>query len=583
MASSRKSVEPLSIAHGAPRVALYLRVSTDRQVKGDVSLPSQRKLTRQHSLQQGWEIVEEYVEPGLTADDRRPVFQQMIERACDADHPFDIILVHAFSRFYRDHVGMELTVRKLRKHGVTVISMTQVVGEDPSSQLVRQMIGLFDEYSSKENAKQVTRAMRENASQGFWNGATPPLGYTIVAAEQRGQKIKKKLAVDAIEAELVHLIFRLYLEGDSETGAPPMGIKDVVSWLNAKGYQTRQGGSFGVGALHHVLTNTAYTGRWKYGVRNSKTGEKHPEASIVEIAVPRILDDAVFDAAQTKLKAHNPRMTSVRANAGPILLTGLAVCAHCGAGMTQRTGTSKNGRVYTYYTCGSRAQKGKTACPGNSIPMPLLDDLVVDAVNSQLLRPERLAVLLEDLMARQTERAGAIDARIADLKKKADDADERLRRLYKLVEDGFAEMDEPLRERIGVLQEERKLAQGALDRAIDLATARSTITEEKIAAFARLMREKLSAGDVMFRKNYLRAILGAIEVHADKVRILGSKDVLQAAVANENLKQNGVQSFGPKWRTRRDSNSRPLPSEGGRFRISTPIAICRICPKAQQI
>jgi len=122
-------------------------------------------------------------------------------------------------------------------------------------------------------------------------------------------------------------------------------------------------------------------------------------------------------------------MTSVKANAGPILLTGLAVCANCGAGMTQRTGTSKNGRVYTYYTCGSRTQKGKTACPGNSIPMPLLDDLVVDALNSKLLRPDRLASLLENLISRQTERAGAIDARIADLKNKAEDADERLRRL----------------------------------------------------------------------------------------------------------------------------------------------------------
>lgn len=562
MASSETVIKQRPVAVGAPRVALYLRVSTDRQVKGDVSLPSQRKLTRSHCLHQGWEVAEEYVEPGLTADDRRPVFQQMVERACDPDHPYDIILVHAFSRFYRDHVGMELTIRNLRKHGVAVISMTQVVGEDPSSQLIRQMIGLFDEYSSKENAKQVTRAMRENAAQGFWNGATAPLGYTIVAAEQRGQKIKKKLAVDAIEAELVHLIFRLYLEGDRETGASPMGIKEVVSWLNARGYQTRKGGSFGVGALHHVLTNTAYTGHWKYGVRNSKTGEKHPEESIVEIAVPRILDDAVFDAAQTKLKAHNPRMTSVRANAGPILLTGLAVCAHCGAGMTQRTGTSKNGRVYTYYACGSRAQKGKTACPGNSIPMPLLDDLVVDAVNSQLLRAERLTVLLEDLMARQTERSGAIDARIADLAEQADGADQRLRRLYKLVEDGFAEMDDPLRERIADLQKERDLAQGALERARNLAGVRNTITEDKIAAFAKLMREKLSSGDIIFRKNYLRSILGAVEVHPDKVRLLGNKDVLQAAVANENLKQNGVQSFGPKWRTRRDSNSRPLPSEG---------------------
>lgn len=59
--------------------------------------------------------------------------------------------------------------------------------------------------------------MTENARQGFWNDATPPLGYTIVEAERRGQKIKKKLAIDPVEAETVRLIFRLYLEGDAAT------------------------------------------------------------------------------------------------------------------------------------------------------------------------------------------------------------------------------------------------------------------------------------------------------------------------------------------------------------------------------
>jgi len=40
----------------------------------------------------------------------------------------------------------------------------------------------------------------------------------------------------------------------------------------------------------------------------------------------------------------------------------LAVCATCHAGMMLRTGTSKNGRVYRYYTCSSCATKGKTVC-----------------------------------------------------------------------------------------------------------------------------------------------------------------------------------------------------------------------------
>jgi site-specific DNA recombinase len=48
-----------------------------------VSIPSQRDLTTRHCLSNGWTVVDEYVEPGATAtDDRRPVFQAMLERAC---------------------------------------------------------------------------------------------------------------------------------------------------------------------------------------------------------------------------------------------------------------------------------------------------------------------------------------------------------------------------------------------------------------------------------------------------------------------------------------------------------------------
>jgi DNA invertase Pin-like site-specific DNA recombinase len=101
------------------RAALYLRVSTGRQADGDVSLPSQRDLTQRHCEREGWNVVDEYVEPGATGtDDRRPAFQAMLDRACDADRPYDVIVVHSFSRFFRDGATMELTIRKLRRHGV---------------------------------------------------------------------------------------------------------------------------------------------------------------------------------------------------------------------------------------------------------------------------------------------------------------------------------------------------------------------------------------------------------------------------------------------------------------------------------
>ena len=537
------------------RAALYLRVSTGRQAKHDVSLPSQRKLNTDFCGREGWSVVDEYVEPGLTAtDDRRPAFQAMIDRACDPDHPYDVLVVHAFSRFYRDGAEMELIIRKLRKHGVEVASVTQPNGDDPSAAMIRQIIGIFDEYTSKENGRQVTRAMTENARQGFWNGATPPLGYTIVEAERRGQKIKKKLAIDPVEAETVRLIFRLYLEGDPATAMPPKGIKEVVKWLNGHGYRTKTGGTFGVGPMHHILTNTAYVGRWHYHSRNSKTGRKHPTEEVVEVPVPPILEDSVFTAAQAKLAANNPRVSPVRAVSGPILLTGIATCSHCGGGMTQRTGTSTTGRVYAYYTCATRAQKGPTACKGNTIPMAYLDDLVLTALNEKLFAPERLAELLAAMAAKRSQRSDAHSGRLVALQVEVDTAKERLQRLYALVEEGLAEMDDLLRERIGILKADRENAQAALDRARREAGGEAALDPEKIAGFGRLMRDVLENADNPTRKAYLRSLLN-VEVGPAKVRITGSRETLYAAANASPSSGEVVQFSGLKWRARRDSNS----------------------------
>lgn len=77
--------------------------------------------------------------------------------------------------------------------------------------MMRRVMTLFDEYQSRENGKHTLRAMKENARQGFWNGALPPIGYRIVEAENRGAKVKKTLAIDPMHADTVRMIHRLAL------------------------------------------------------------------------------------------------------------------------------------------------------------------------------------------------------------------------------------------------------------------------------------------------------------------------------------------------------------------------------------
>jgi site-specific DNA recombinase len=230
----------------ASRAALYLRVSTMRQAEVDLSIPDQKLQTAAYCERQGWQVVSECVEPGASAmDDNRPAFQRMIERACDDDHPFNAIVVHSFSRFFRDAFGLEMYIRKLAKHGVRLVSITQELGDDPAQIMMRQVIALFDEYQSRENAKHVLRAMKENARQGFYNGSRLLLGFTLEEVEKRGHRTKKRIVVDPVEAEIVRLMFDLYAYGDGKSG--PLGIKEITKHLNAKGYRTRMGSRFGVG------------------------------------------------------------------------------------------------------------------------------------------------------------------------------------------------------------------------------------------------------------------------------------------------------------------------------------------------
>jgi len=205
-----------------PRAALYMRVSTGRQAEHDLSIQDQCQQLKFWCRSHGYAVAAEFVEAGASAgDDRRPVFQQMIERACDGENAFDVIVVHSYSRFFREAFEQEFYLRKLAKHNVRVVSITQPVGDEsePVHAMMRKVIALFDEYQSKENAKHVIRSMKENARQGFWNGATAPLGYRLIEAEKRGTKVKKKLDIDPVEAECVRLIYTLYQYGDGTSGA----------------------------------------------------------------------------------------------------------------------------------------------------------------------------------------------------------------------------------------------------------------------------------------------------------------------------------------------------------------------------
>src|SRR4030088_2765304 len=404
--------------------------------------------------------------------------------------------------------------------------------------MIRQIMALFDEYQSKENAKHTLRAMKENARHGFWNGSLPPIGYRIVeAAEQHGHRTKKILDIDPIQADTVRLIFRLAREGDGASG--PMGVKSITKHLNALGVRTRDGGRWGIGAVHKVPTRTTYVGRNRFNATFGKTREPKPANEVVEMAAPPISDAAEFEAVQALLKTRSPALTAPRITSGPTLLTGICFCAGCGMAMTLRTG--KGGR-YRYYTCSTKARQGETGCRGRTVPMEKLDRLVAEHLECRLPQPKRLEQILSSGFAGRGGRGQAQQSNISELRKRAAEADAKLKRLYDAIENGIADLTDPmLKDRIAKLKAVRDQARLDAERAEEaINRAGPSITAQALKTFARTARKRMRTENGGYRRDHLRALAQRVEVDQKELRIMGSKSVLlRTLVAAESAKAAG--------------------------------------------
>lgn len=535
---------------GTRSAFIYARVSTDRQAAGELSVPDQIDACERYCAANGLEPAQQFIDAKTGRTGARGQFQMMVELALEAKERPYAIIAHSLSRFFRDEIELELLTRKLAKKGIRLISVTQPFGDDPTANLARRMVALFDEYQSEETAKHVSRTMIKNAKDGFWNGSLAPYGYKTVGCGVRGAREKKRLAVDPVEAEVVRLIYDLYLNGADEMR---LGVKAICSHLNLLGYRTRAGAKWGTGSVHLILTRPTYIGRHVYNRRNSRTGEKRAESEQVEMECPEIIPEAMFARVQRSLKSANPKTERSRAVTGPILLTEIARCELCDSAMTLRTGTSSTGRVYKYYACAGHARVGKSKCPGISIPMDRLDHAVTRAVTDHVLSAERLGDLLSELGRKLEQEKGQVAGRIESLGKIAEDADVKLRNLYQALAKGILDPDEPsLKGELDELREKRDTAREAIRR-LDAAPAELSFGEDVLARFADLMRNKISEGEISLRKRYLKTLIARVIVGEKTIRIEGERSALAQSLADQRSVSD-VRRCVPKWRTRQDSN-----------------------------
>ena len=546
----------------AKRAVTYNRVSTGKQQLHDLSIPDQIAQNRAFCEARGYEILEEIVEAGsATSTEKRPRFQEIIERGLSKPAPFDVIVVHSTSRFYRDEVEAELLRRRLKKNGVEVISITQDFGEGPMADLTRRIMGMVDEMQSKETAKHVKRAMLEASRQGWWMPPRAPFGYDLEIHQELGARKRRKLKIHPEDAALVQLIFKLATEGDGKSGR--MGIKKIVTYLKDHGYRTRSKTHFYTSHIESILKSEYYTGTYWFNKTDSRERVARPRNEWVAVPIPQIITPELFQQAQLELHENAPQRRAPRINASQVLLTGVVRCGVCGGAMTIANGTSHNGTVHRYYKCAKRRQQGLCdPTQRTTVREEELDRIVLSNVADRLLTAERVKDIVNSVSHRRQEKHDSATQTLQKLKKQFARLTSSASKLLEAVADGLVSDDGIFKEKYQSILEQRSALQRLIDTEEQLVRDQiRPITDSEAQTIVVRLRERLENAPKELKKRLLRATVGDVVVRPDEIEIVGPYDALaETAISVQKpdwTLPDAVHISGREWLPGPGSNQRP--------------------------
>jgi len=160
--------------------------------------------------------------------------------------------------------------------------------------------------------------------------------------------------------------------------------------------------TWSIACISKMLSNPTFKGRALYNRhqavppasgRKSTRNKPRPPEEWIEIPVPAIVNEEVFDAAQRVARNHSyfsPR----RSQPDRWLLRRLVVCGHCGVKTYCQGTRSGSGRELRYYVCNRRRSREAggpdRACPQPSTRAEELDSLVWEQLRRALLEPDAL-------------------------------------------------------------------------------------------------------------------------------------------------------------------------------------------------
>jgi site-specific DNA recombinase len=357
------------------KAALYARVSTVEQAEDGHSIDAQLDIMRTHCQRMGWEVVEEYVDAGISGtSEKRPALRALM-RDAKARH-FDVVVVHKLDRFFRNLKSLLEALDRLASYEVGFASVAENFDfSSPWGKLALVNLGILAEIYIDNLSAETSKGKRQRAKKGCSNASILPYGYT---RNDQGEVVP-----DPFEAEGVRLAFETYAQGN-------VSMAEVAQLLNEAGHRTRRTTRFGSrpwskDTVNALLRNPFYAGFVRH--RKELFEGRH------EPIIPRELWE------RTKVvRLGRTRKGAAYARRGRVyLLSGLVYCDACNEALRcQSTGSG-----YLYYRHTTRERGLSCPAKAQSVRAEVVDEQVAKVVCGFELPDAWKEYVLEELNATQ--------------------------------------------------------------------------------------------------------------------------------------------------------------------------------------
>lgn len=338
------------------KAVIYSRVSTAHQANDGASLEVQEEKLKAYCVIQGWELIHQYEDAGLSGKNTdRPAFQQMMKDA--EQKKFDAIIVYKLDRLTRSVKDFHELAEKLDRLNISLVSVTQNLDTStPVGRLLRNILVDFANFEREMITERVMDSKYSLAEKGAWLGGNRPFGY---------DKVNKKLYINKTEAPIVKALYDDYLKG--------------LSMINlADKYHIKRS------LIGIILNNPIYTGNIGYSKTEvvSPTFKRRKDPSQWIIAKGEheaIISEEIFWKVH-ELKKDNRRKPSSRVDTQ--IFDGLCHC-ECGRKMYYYSNKDmKKGRLYRYYRCNDQNKETPNRGCRRSIKEEEIEQRVIGVILS---------------------------------------------------------------------------------------------------------------------------------------------------------------------------------------------------------